>query len=298
MRKLRNVMAYILVTILILGTTGVLAYGYVFHVSYWLYPPRYPVEPQAQASPFQAITITTEDNLKLTAWYVPPQNGQAILMLHGHSANRDQHLPHADYLMDAGYGLLMLDFRNHGESEGERTSMGFHEIKDARAAYQYLQAQDDVQQIILWGHSMGGGVASQLMSEVDAAGLFIDATFGDFPTIVRAGVVARGLPGSPPTEILTTMYGLLCGADWSVVRPVDYLAKIEKPILLFHGANDPLIPVSEGYRLAEANPNISLVIFENGGHSDLYEVDPTLYHDEVMAYLAKIPAPQDTAMSQ
>ena len=96
MRKLRNLMGFTLVTVLVIGIVGLLAYGYVFHVSFWLHPPRYPVMPQAQNSPFQAITITTDDNLNLTAWYAPPQNGQAILMLHGHSANRDQHMPHAD----------------------------------------------------------------------------------------------------------------------------------------------------------------------------------------------------------
>jgi len=298
LRKIRNLIGFTVVTFVVFGALGLLAFGYVFHVAYWLYPPSHSVMTLAEDSPFQRITVTTEDNLTLTAWYTPPQNGQAILMFHGHSANRDQHMPHADYLLEAGYGLLMLDFRNHGESEGERTSMGFHEIKDARAAYQYLVVQDDVEQIIIWGHSMGGAVASQLMSEVDASGLFIDATFGDFPSIVRAGVVARGFSGSPFTEILTTMYGLLSGADWNAVRPVDYLADVDKPILLFHGAYDGVIPVAEGYRLADINPNIRLVIFEEGAHSNLFQVDPMLYQAEVMAYLESIPAPQETAMSQ
>jgi len=282
-------MGFGIITLIIIGTVGLLSYGYIFHVSNWLYPARNPVMAQAQSSPFDLLTLTSEDGLTLTAWYTPPTNGRAILMLHGHSANRDQFLEHADYLMDAGYGLLMLDFRNHGDSEGNATSMGFHEIKDARAAYQYLEAQDDVQQIVLWGHSMGGAVASQLMAEVDADGLFIDATFGDFPSIVRAGVEARGLSGSPYTEILTTMYGVLSGADWSVVRPIDYLTDINTPILIFHGTDDPVIPLSEGQRIADSNPNVRLVIFEDGRHSDLYELDPIRYRAEVMAYLSALP---------
>lgn len=88
------------------------------------------------------------------------------------------------YLLEDGYGLLMFDFRNHGESEGSRTLMGYHEIKDVLAAYRYPSAQDNVQQIIIWGYSVGGAVASHLMSEVEAIGLFIDATFGDFPAMV------------------------------------------------------------------------------------------------------------------
>jgi len=286
-------MIFGIITLLLIISVGLLSFGYVFHVSVWLYPQRNQPMTQAQASDFDLITLTSEDGLNLTAWYTPSTNGRAILMFHGHGGNRDQLMSHADYLMDAGYGLLMLDFRNHGGSEGDRTSMGFHEIMDARAAYAYLQEQDDVEQIILWGHSMGGAVASRLMGEVDADGLFIDATFGDFPSIVRAGVVARGFAGTPFTEILTTMYGALSGADWQDVRPIDSLANIDKPMLVFHGTDDPIIPVAEGYRLAEANPNIRLVIFEDGAHSNLYELDPELYQREVMAYLDALPEPSD-----
>ena len=64
-----------------------------------------------------------------------------MLLLHGHRGNRDQLLVHAEYLVEAGYGALSIDFRNHGESDGEFTSMGYHELKDARAAFRFLQDQ-------------------------------------------------------------------------------------------------------------------------------------------------------------
>lgn len=287
LRKIRNLMIFAIVLFILFGTVSLLGVGY-WHVSSWLYPARNPVLAQAEDSPFQKVELITEDNLKLYAWYAPSKTGTAILMLHGLSANRDQFMQHTDYLLDAGYGLLMLDFRNHGDSEGERTSMGYHEIKDARVAHQFLENQDDVDRIVLWGHSMGGAVASMLMTEVDADGLFIDATFTDFPSIVRAGVEARGLTASPYTEILTTMYGVLSGADWSEVRPIDSLAHIDKPILLFHGANDPIIPIEEAYRLVEANNNIKLIVFEDGEHSNLDQLNPMRYQAEVMKYLMSL----------
>ena len=208
-----------------------------------------------------------------------------MLLLHGHRGNRDQLLDHAEYLLDAGYGALLIDFRNHGESDGKFTSMGFHEVKDARAAYRFLQTEAEVDAIAIWGHSMGGAVASQLMSEVDAAGLIIDATFADFPSLVRRGLIARGLPASPITEFLTTLYGWSSGGDFGAFRPIDRLAEVENGVLLFHGSDDPVIPLAEAKRIAAANPLIRLSVFEGGAHSDLYELEPERYRNEALAYL-------------
>ena len=252
----------------------------------WLYPQSPPIKPQPSDSPFSRVSFATEDGLTITAWYAPPATkGQAVLLLHGHRGNRDQLLVHAEYLVAAGQGALLIDFRYHGESDGNFTSMGYHEIKDARAAYRYLEAQPKVKRIALWGHSMGGAVACQLLSEVDAAGLFVDATFADFPSLVRNGAIARGLPASPVSEILTVFYGLLSQSDWRTFRPIDQLAAVDKPILLFHGSDDPVIPLGEAERIAAANPHVRLSIFESGRHSDLYELDPGRYRNEVLAYL-------------
>ena len=253
----------------------------------WLYPQSPPVEPQDAGSPFAVVKFETEDGLKISAWYAPPPRaeGNAVLLLHGHRGNRDQLLVHAQYLVAAGYGALLIDFRNHGDSDGDRTSMGYHEIKDARAAYRYLERHEDVKRIALWGHSMGGAVACMLMSEVDAAALFVDATFTDFSALVRDGVVARGLPASPISEILVWLYGVLSGSDWSALRPLDALANFDKSALLFHGSDDPVIPLAESKRFAAAKASIRLTVFEGGGHSDLYDLDPQRYQSEVLAYL-------------
>ena len=274
----------IILLILILIVLG-LCYQEVHH---WLYPPRRPVQSQPANSPLTEVTFQTDDDLTIYGWYAPPRTGYAILMLHGFSGNRDQLLHHADYLIEAGYGVLTIDFRNHGDSDGDRTSMGYYEIRDARVAYDFLRAQDEVEHVVLWGHSMGGAIASRLMEEVDADGLVVVATFTDFPTIVRQGVIARGYPETPITEILTTMYGTLSGADWNGIRPIDHLAEVDKPILWIHGTNDTTVPVDHAYRMSETNPKIKVIIFEGGTHNNLFEIAPEKYQTEVMHYLDQL----------
>lgn len=273
---------------LLLPTALFLALAY-FQVRKWLYPQSPAIEPQPASSPFSRVCFKSEDGMTIRGWHAPPASrGETVLLLHGHRGNRDQLLVHAEYLVEAGFGALLIDFRNHGESDGEFTSMGYHEIKDARAAYRFLREQAEVEAIAIWGHSMGGAVASQLMSEENAAGLVIDATFADFPAVVRQGLIARGLPGSPITEILTTLYGWLSRSDFSALRPIDQLARVEKSVLLFHGSDDPVIPLAESERIAAANPLIRLTAFEGGAHSNLYELEPDRYRKEALAYLREV----------
>lgn len=273
--------------VLLLAPAGALLLLAYLQARKWLYPQSPPVEPQLAGSPFKKVQFETEDGLEISAWYAPPPTAErnAVLLLHGHGGNRDQLLVHAEYLLAAEYGALLIDFRNHGDSPGDRTSVGYHELKDARAAFRFLERQADVKRIALWGHSMGGAVACMLMREVDAAALFVDATFTDFPSIVRHGVIARGLPASPISEILVWLYGYLSGSDWDALRPLDALAALEKPALLFHGSADPVIPLAEAEGMAAANPHIRLSVFPGGGHSDLYDLDPQRYQSEVLAYL-------------
>ena len=280
-------MIFGILALLIALTLVVLILSYR-QVQQWLYPPRNPIQPQPVDSPFTAVTFQTEDGLTIYGWYAPGESGQVILMFHGHGGNRDVLLVHADYLLDSGYGLLLVDFRNRGDSDGDLTSMGYNEIKDARSAYNFLMSQDDVEQIVIWGHSMGGAVASRLMSEVDADGLIVDATFTDFPAVVRTGVIARGLPPTPITEILLMMYGVIAGIDWDDVRPIENMASIDKPILLLHGSDDPVIPVDNAYQLAGANPNVNLIVIEGGGHSDLLVIEPEQYLQAILTYLDQV----------
>jgi pimeloyl-ACP methyl ester carboxylesterase len=107
---------------------------------------------------FADLTLTTDDGVKLGAWYAPPQNGAVIIVVHGAGGSRRGMRSKAEMLVDHGFGVLALDLRGHGESDGKTNKYGWRGTSDIGAAVAYLEQQEDVKTI--------GGLGSSLGSEV------------------------------------------------------------------------------------------------------------------------------------
>ena len=109
----------------------------------------------------QPVTLTGADDLRLRGWYVPSRNRAAVIALHGTASNRLGVERHARLLARHGYGVLALDLRGHGESDGRSTSAAWTMDEDVGAAVEWLAARRDVspEKVALLGVSMGGEVA-------------------------------------------------------------------------------------------------------------------------------------------
>ncbi len=106
-------------------------------------------------SGYQDVTIHTDDGVDLKAWYLPPENGVVIIILHGAGGSRANMLPYGEMLARHGYGALILDQRGHGESQGKTNRLGWQGTSDVTAAVTYLQGLSEVSQIGGLGSSMG-----------------------------------------------------------------------------------------------------------------------------------------------
>lgn len=255
--------------------------------------------------PWREVSFTSEDGLTLYGWYVPPQTDKtqsAILFVHGHNSNRGQLLIEAAMMRDDGYGMLFFEMRNHGESDGDSTSMGYHELKDAQAAFAFLAAQPDVNPdfIAIYGHSMGAATSIRTMARIEQArALVVDAPYADFADLVGDALYIRtGLPSFPLADITIAMTGALANADMWAIRPIDDIASIApRPILILHGTDDPLVPLEHARTLYDiAGEPKQLVIVEGGAHGNLDEVEPSIYPDVVLPFLRtylKPDAPQN-----
>ncbi|MCL4830744.1 MAG: alpha/beta fold hydrolase [Caldilinea sp.] len=107
---------------------------------------------------FAEITLTANDGVPLQGWYRAPENGAAIILLHGAGGSRATMRGYAEMLARHGFGVLAVDLRGHGQSQGATNRLGWQGTLDVGAAVQFLQSRADVQRIGGLGSSMGGEV--------------------------------------------------------------------------------------------------------------------------------------------
>ncbi len=171
--------------------------------------------------------FTTPDSHKLHGWFAPhPQPRAVLLFLHGNAGNithRDDRLLN---LRRRGFSVLVLDYRGYGRSEGSPSEKGV--LIDGRAARAWLAQRAGVSErdIVLWGESLGGGVAVDMAAKDGARGLILESTFTSLPDV--AAFHYRWLP-----------------VRWVMRSRLDSLSQIGQyhgPLLCSHGDADEIIP--------------------------------------------------------
>lgn len=229
--------------------------------------------------PYQDITLTTEDGLKLSAWYVTGAKPEAIIIVHGIHANRAYMIPQAEILAEAGYHLLLFDLRGHGLSEGNKVSYGGREAFDVEAAVNYLAALPEVKYIGALGHSLGGAAmvraaatdprlqALVIQSSYSSLAQVIDESFNKFAV----------LPKWPFAPLVIAMAEFRTGVDAEQINSVHDLATMPaRPVFIIHSADDDLFPsryAQEMYAAARG-PKELWIIDQAGGH-----VNPIAGHE-------------------
>ncbi|HEX9331212.1 MAG TPA: alpha/beta fold hydrolase, partial [Anaerolineales bacterium] len=242
-RGWRYVARLILVTILLLiaalGTTIVwLSYRQTYS---YLHPARSIASGEllrANGIEFQDIELVTEDGIKLSAWYTPPKNGAVILVAHGYGDKR----PEDFYVLFAshGYGVIAWDFRAHGKSGGDFTSLGYYEMLDAKAALDFVLAQPDVKHIGAWGGSMG----AVTMIRATAHYPQIEALIADSPFVTLKEEMDLRVPFPMMRSLIQLFAGWETGVNPNEVRPVDDIALISpRPVFIIQGMADGMVPL-------------------------------------------------------
>jgi fermentation-respiration switch protein FrsA (DUF1100 family) len=204
---------------------------------------------------YEDAYFTSADGTELHGWYIPhPAPLAVVLFAHGNGGNVSHY---ADFLRDLrlrhSVAVLGFDYRGYGRSSGKPSEPGL--IADARAARQWLSARTGCPEdrIVLMGHSLGGGVVTQLAAQDGAPALVLLSTFTSLPD-----VGSEHVPWLSPRTVMVNRFNSLAAIQ-------DYPG----PVLISHGDADRLIPLEQGRRLYEAAPGPKkLVVIPGGRHND------------------------------
>ena len=227
------------------------------------HPPRYPlhVPPSDLGAAYEAVTFVTDDGLALAGWLIAAQGSRrpspGIIICHGQGANRSDFTELAVYLSRRGYVVLTFDFRAHGESEGRRSSLGYHEQKDIAAAHRFLVSRKEVDRarIGLFGFSLGGAAAILAAAESGAfQAVVADSAFSSLKDQAREAITGfYHLPSVPFLQLAVIGYELYFQTDVEKVAPEAVIGRLAPcPVLLIAGEGDDLIPAENGRRLYRA----------------------------------------------
>lgn len=207
--------------------------------------------------PYEEVTVTTEDGLTLAGWYIPSENGAAILAMHGYKGDREDPLRGAMYLHRHGYGVLIGSLRAHDINPGELITFGLQEMRDFEAWYRYLLAREDVdpQKIGLYGISMGAALSIKYATQNQGIKAVIaDSAFARMQDTVEKAIshlLGEGFRFMTP---LIVFWGeQIAGIRAAEVNTTEWISRFcGRPVMLFQGGADELIPVNSGKRLYDA----------------------------------------------
>ena len=131
---------------------------------------------------YREVRMETEDGETLHGWYVPADDARAtLLFFHGNAGNISHRLTSLSQMNSLGLNVLIFDYRGYGKSSGKPSEEGLY--RDGRAAWRYLAERLDTENgaTILFGRSLGGGVATRLALEINPAGLVLESPFTSVP---------------------------------------------------------------------------------------------------------------------
>lgn len=238
-----------------------------------------PANPADWGCRYENVKFTATDGTKLHGWFIPAPKGPAdhkttIVFSHGNTGNIGHHLGFVVWLVEAGYNVLMYDYRGFGKSDGQVDRRGM--VSDVKAAFTYTSGRADVDagNLVSYGHSLGGAKSVTAIGESPVKGLravVVDGTFASYQAMAR--IIGGQLGSSVVTDELS---------------PKDYVGKLSPvPLLVVHGTRDEVVPVSQGRQLYQAarEPK-TLFEVKQGRHGDSLARDNGEFRKRMLAWLA------------
>jgi fermentation-respiration switch protein FrsA (DUF1100 family) len=228
--------------------------------------------------PYQQVDLPRGDGVRQFAWRMEAADAPAagaerlwLLFLHGNASTvaSRMNVAHYERLRALGLNLLAPEYRGYNGLDGAPTEATV--AVDARAAYDFLRTQERVppERLIIFGWSLGGAIAVDLASQVDARAVILEGA--------PASIADLGQQQYPIFPI-----------RWIIRNPFDAIHRIPRvraPLLFLHSAEDTIIPIAEGRRLYDAARPPKTFVEVRGGHVEASEVDRDVFYAAVRAHL-------------
>ncbi len=213
-------------------------------------------------TPFEELNYHTSPGVSINALHFKLDDPKGIILyFHGNAGSLRGWGDIAQDFIQYGHEVLVIDYRSYGKSTGQISEQGLHH--DARYIYNKLSEKYPEDRIVIYGRSIGTGIATRLAARNSPGQLILEAPFYNFPDLAK-----RYFPWVPRWMIRYKF------------RNDKYIERVECPVYIVHGTADEVINVAEGKKLAKKlKPEDELILIQGGHHNDLNFM--TEYHEQL-----------------
>lgn len=216
----------------------------------------YRASPAEIGLPFSSLKLGTADGESLDGWFVPAGTKRAarglVIFFHGNAGSIAHRLDYLRMFHDLGLATLIIDYRGYGQSSGKPSEQGTYLDADAAWLHATQALGFPADRIVLFGESLGGGVAAHLAAKQRPAALVLASTFTSVPDM------GADLYPLLPIRLLAHIH----------YDSLPRLAEIACPLLVIHSRNDDIIPFAHGRRLFEAARPPKQFLEIEGSHNE------------------------------
>lgn len=242
---------------------------------------------------FTRFSARNADGNEIQAWYASgTASAGTVLLCHGHGVDHTNMASMTLFLRGAGLSLLLLDFRAHGASGGEYSSIGLHEWDDLRCVLEEAQARGFLATgtaLAAFGRSMGAATLINGAGHLPQIRAFIlESSFADLRLIGgRDFTRLTGIPDTVLTDLGFHLISWWTGIPFLANKPVEAIGGIgSRPALLIHDQLDPRATRPDHDRLKAALPHAAELLVPGAGHVQAYRVASTAFETAVLDLLA------------
>lgn len=278
----------------VVGANAVLGLG-----SYAMWRMMHPKRLEHKENPsnyemeYENVSFKSRDEVELSGWWIENEDSKKVAILsHAYGLNRSRGpfsmLRFAKFVKSMGYNVLLYDFRNAGESGGSETTLGEKEQWDVHAAIDFTKEEKGMEQIVLFGWSMGASASLLAGCErEDVQGIVADSPFSCLESYLKDSfhywTKLPKIVGKLSTPLAKKN---VFGFKPSGVNPIDAIRNMkEKKILLIHASDDPAISCEESEKMEKLHDKVVLWKPEKGGHIETYKWHRKAYEEKIRQFL-------------
>ena len=206
--------------------------------------------PKDWGLPYESVKLNASDTL--SAWYIPHSEAEkTILFFHGNGGNIS-HRGDSIYLFhQLKLNVLIIDYPGYGESGGQPSEAGFYQSADAAWKYLVSDKKIKAENIIIFGRSLGGAVAVDLATRVNAGGVILESTFSSVRDVIDIAFPVL-------SHFIYLRYSF---------NSLAKIPNVNSPILIIHSPDDEVIPFELSQRLFDNISSEKEFLHITGGHN-------------------------------